>query len=286
MVRGKHWSREELIIAMNLYCKIPFGQFDHRTPIIIEVAKKLSRTPSSLSMKLCNFASLDPIQKARGIKGLRGVSVADRSVWNEFHSNWEKLGIESEKLIQELLGDVTTSKLLLINGERGGRVKPSLRMPSEQPSGPTEKEMSIRVRRGQDFFRQTVLASYDFRCCITGNPVPELLTASHILPWSKYPKLRLNPRNGLCLARTHDAAFDRGLISFDKDYRLVLSKYLENYLPEETLRVNFVAYNGRSMRQPERFSPDPNFLRLHHNEIFRGKEMSRHVRRGHDDDGL
>jgi len=85
----KLWTRDELIIVMNLYCKLPFGQFDHRTPIIIEVAEKLGRTPSSIAMKLSNFASLDPIQQARGIRGLSGASKADREIWNEFTGNWE-----------------------------------------------------------------------------------------------------------------------------------------------------------------------------------------------------
>jgi putative restriction endonuclease len=39
------WTREELIIAFNLYCKIPFGKIHNRNPEIIELAKILGRTP-------------------------------------------------------------------------------------------------------------------------------------------------------------------------------------------------------------------------------------------------
>lgn len=60
MSQGKRWTHDELMLAMNLYCKLPFGQLRHGNPLIIEVAQKLDRTPSSLSMKLCNLASLDP----------------------------------------------------------------------------------------------------------------------------------------------------------------------------------------------------------------------------------
>lgn len=102
MPRGKPWLRNELIIAMNLYCKLPFGQLDHRTPIIIEVAQRLGRTPSSIAMKLVNFASLDPVLQARGIQGLRGASKADRLIWQEFNANWEQFGEESEARFQEL----------------------------------------------------------------------------------------------------------------------------------------------------------------------------------------
>jgi len=66
------WTREHFLIALNLYCKLPFGKLDRTNPLIIEVAGKIGRTPSSLAMKLCNFASLDPVQQARGIRGLAG----------------------------------------------------------------------------------------------------------------------------------------------------------------------------------------------------------------------
>jgi predicted restriction endonuclease len=147
--------------------------------------------------------------------------------------------------------------------------KRAIVMPSLPHEGPTEGERIVRVRYAQSFFRQTVLASYGVRCCITGNPIPELLVASHILPWSKYLEHRINSRNGLCLSRTHDAAFDNGLITFDHNFRLVLSKYLEGFLPNETLDKNFVGYASKQIRLPDKFLPDVNFLRQHREEIFR-----------------
>ena len=63
------WTREELIIAFNLYCKIPFGKIHIHNPDIISLAKILGRTPSAVSWKLANFASLDPFLKKRNISG-------------------------------------------------------------------------------------------------------------------------------------------------------------------------------------------------------------------------
>src|ERR1035438_9168839 len=48
---------DQLVIACGLYFPLPFGQMHHRNPKIIEVARLLKRTPSSLAMKLVNFAS-------------------------------------------------------------------------------------------------------------------------------------------------------------------------------------------------------------------------------------
>ncbi|HEY9818947.1 MAG TPA: HNH endonuclease [Candidatus Obscuribacterales bacterium] len=271
MNRRKPWTRDELIIAMNLYWKLPFGQFNHKTPIIIEVAEKLGRTASSLAMKLSNFASLDPVQQARGIQGLSGVSKADRIIWEEFAENWEQLGTESEARFQELVGfEVSAFNQVLISKKSKPPKLSSIKDHPGRATEATEAEATTKIRLGQNFFRQVVLSSYDNRCCITGNPIPELLIASHIIPWREQSEHRLNPHNGLCLARTHDAAFDRGLITFDENNRLVLSHYLQEFLPEETLERNFVAYAGSQLRLPEKFYPEPDFLRFHREQVFLG----------------
>src|SRR5258708_36151463 len=96
------WTREHSLIALNLYCKLPFGSFDQRNPIVREVASRMGRTPSSLAMKLSNLASLDPVQRARGIKGLSGASKQDREMWDEFQSEINILGPESEQLLHNL----------------------------------------------------------------------------------------------------------------------------------------------------------------------------------------
>ena len=70
MAEPRRWSREELLVVLNLYEKLRFGQFHSRQPVIIEVAEKMQRTPGSLAMKLSNLASLDPKLQARGIVGL------------------------------------------------------------------------------------------------------------------------------------------------------------------------------------------------------------------------
>ena len=69
MTEARRWTRKELLIVLNLYEKLRFGQFHSRQPVIIEVAEKMQRTPGSLAMKLSNLASLDPKLKARGIVG-------------------------------------------------------------------------------------------------------------------------------------------------------------------------------------------------------------------------
>ena len=261
-----NWTREHALIALNLYRKLLFGQFHHNNPMIMDVASRMGRTPSSLAMKLSNLASLDPVQKARGIKGLSGASKQDRDMWNEFQSRINDLGPESEQLLHDLFTKDNNREVDFLERDKV-RLEPS----TKPRFGLTETTASVRVRRGQQFFRQTVLNSYGVRCCISGINVPRFLVASHIKPWRKFPQERLNPRNGLCLSSLHDAAFDGGLITLDKKLCLVLSKRLIGYFPQAALEQSFVPFEGKPIRLPEKIAePDPAFLR-HHREVIFGK---------------
>lgn len=254
------WTREHFLIALNLYCKLPFGKLHRGNPIIIEAAEKMGRTPNSLAMKLCNFAALDPVQQARGIRGLPGATKQDRAMWHEFHSNMSVLGTESEELLHDLFTKDETKEVDFLARDRVRLVA---------PTGPTETQATVKVRRGQQFFRQSVLTAYDVRCCISGINVPRLLVASHIKPWGKFPNDRLNPRNGLCLSTLHDAAFDSGLITLDDKLNLVLSKRLRSYFPQPALEQSFVPFAGQPIRLAEKLAePDGDFLRYHREEVF------------------
>jgi predicted restriction endonuclease len=254
------WTREHFLIALNLYCKLPFGKLHKGNPIIVETAGKLGRTPSSLAMKLVNFASLDPVQQARGIRGLQGVTKQDKAMWTEFQSNLSLLGAESEQMLHDLFTQDETKEVDFLQRDKVRLVA---------PTGPTETQATVKVRRGQQFFRQSVLTAYDVRCCISGINVPRLLIASHIRPWGKFPDDRLNPRNGLCLSTLHDAAFDAGLITLDEKLGVVLSKRLRSFFPQPALEQNFVPFAGRPIRLPEKLAePDGEFLRFHREKIF------------------
>ncbi|HKG61351.1 MAG TPA: HNH endonuclease [Pyrinomonadaceae bacterium] len=206
------WTRDELIIAFNLYCKIPFGQIDARNSAVIALADVLGRTPASLSWKLANFARLDPALQARGIKGASHGSKGELTVWEEFNNNWDSLAFESERL----LANLTKQSVEEMNGLKE----------DDLPKDGIERERIVKVRVNQRFFRTTVLTSYASRCCITGLAIPMLLSASHIAPWAKDPNNRMNPRNGLCLNLLHHKAFDAGLITITPEFRVRISASL------------------------------------------------------------
>lgn len=88
----------------------------------------------------------------------------------------------------------------------------------------TEREALGRARIGQGKFRDDLMARWNGKCAVTGLARPELLRASHIKPWSSSNNQeRLDPSNGLLLSIAYDAAFDRGLITFDDNGNLQLA---------------------------------------------------------------
>lgn len=251
---NQRWTREQTVIAFNLYCKIPFNRVASSHPEIIKIAKVIGRSVNSVKMKIGNFGSFDPELKKRGIVGLANASKLDEEVWNEFNNNWDDLAFESEKILTSFEGEdilkrepIIEDNFCFIEG--------------------VEKERLVKTRVSQNFFRQTVLSAYNFTCCVTGIDISELLIASHIIPWSKAAKDRLNPRNGLCLNALHDKAFDRGFMTITTDFKIKISPkiLMKSSAPIEKWLASF---EGRNIIIPERFVPTAQIIKYHNKNIF------------------
>jgi putative restriction endonuclease len=209
------------------------------------------------------LASLDPALKLRGIEGLPGTSKLDRAVWQEFHENLNEAAPASEEAVRKLFGADEDRELEVIPKE-------GVRIRKRPPTGPTETMANVKLRRGQEYFREAVLNNFGGRCGITGMAIRDLLIASHILPWGSHTKHRLDVRNGLCLSRLHDAAFDRGLIAFDESLRLLLSPQLKAEMSQRAVSENFGAYVGQTLMLPEDAAlPESAFLAEHRKVLFR-----------------
>jgi len=261
MSARKNWTRHELLILLNVYHKMTFGQMHERQPTIITLAKKMERTPGSVAMKLCNLASLDPALKLRGIKGLSGASKLDETMWQEFHANLEETVPASEDELRALMQAGPNTEVEILP-------KQGIRVAKRPPSGPTDTMSTVKIRRGQDYFRNAVLNNFGGRCGVTELGIRELLIASHILPWGTHVEQRLNVRNGLSLSRLHDAAFDRELITFDDNLCLMLSPRLRKELPQRAVKENFANYEGEPLKLPSDAAlPDLAFLAEHRKKV-------------------
>lgn len=243
------WTDDERRIALGLYYRTPFGQIHSRNPIIIRVAEEIGRTPSSLAMKMLNFSSLDPLITSSGRSGLGNASQGDKHIWEQFSKEGEEVVEEVERRLEVL-----------------GVVEPS----DELPNRETESMGPAKQRRGQRFFRASILASYDSTCCISGIRDPRLLIASHIVPWHQHRRARLDPRNGLCLSSLHDCLFDNGIITVTSSYTiLVSSNYTSSHKDDFSADVIHTLH-GRSISSPQKFAPLASYLEYHNERIFEG----------------
>jgi len=247
------------MLAYNGYCKIPYGRFNNRSSEVKELAELIGRSPGAIAFKLVNFVSLDPKQKELGRKGATNIGKLDKQIFQEFQEDFDKMYLESEKLLEQRIKEniiVKDNKQEILNlntnkeGETVSRV--------------------IKSRKNQDYFRKLVLTNYSNECAITGIKIPSLLIASHIKPWSIDKKNRLNPHNGLCLSATFDKAFDRGLITLDKDYKIIFSIKLKSYSNEIFYRDVFEGFENKQIKLPVKFLPKLLFIDYHQNEIFKG----------------
>lgn len=249
----KLWTREELILAINLYCKLPFGKLHRNNPDVINLSKLIGRTANSVAFKLVNFASFDPSLKARGIKGASNTSKLDLEIWSEFYSDWDRLPYESERLLAKY-ANTTVESLNEID------IK-------DLPKEGKERNRIVKVRVNQHFFRSMVMASYNNTCCITGLNKAELLVAGHIRPWKIDEKNRMNPQNGLALNALHDKAFENGLITILPNFKIRVSSIIKKE-KSNAMKEYFLKYDGQLITLPIRFKPDEAFLQYHNDERF------------------
>lgn len=250
MQRDK-WTKEQTIVALNLYCKIPFNRVSSTHLDILKYSNLIGRSPNSLKMKIGNFGSFDTELKKRGIVGLANTSKLDEEIWNEYSNDWERLAYESELLISKFEGKEIELKEFDFEDKEG-----------------EDKIRNVKTRVNQNFFRQTVLSSYNFSCGITGLKIPEMLIASHIFPWKDKKETRVNPKNGISLNVFHDKAFDKGFITITTDFKIKVSRYIYENYDIETVKW-FREYDNCKMILPERFVPELDFLKFHNENIFR-----------------
>lgn len=170
-------------------------------------------------------------------------------IWREFDDNPESLAFESERLLSKFSGR-PLEEIAEID-ER------------ELPKEGLERERIVRVRVNQHFFRTAVLSAYDNKCCVTGLAVPELLVASHIIPWASDAKQRMNPRNGLCLNALHDRAFDRGLMFVAQDMTVHFREKLVKSEKKSPGLDWLLSYEGKAISEPRKFKPDVALLAVH-----------------------
>lgn len=249
-----NWNELELTLALRLYYQLPFGKMHKGNAEIKKLAQVINRTPSAVAMKLGNFARFDTKLRMRNIKGLTNGSKQDLVIWNKF-IDLNFLEEETNKIIVRYND---SSLLDLFQNE-----------PMVEETSLKSSEIITKGRRKQSFFRKIVLSNYNNCCCITGLSCPTLLVASHIIPWSKNERERLNPQNGLLLNSIHDKAFDQGLITINFNYEIILSEIIRKLPKSKFIEDTFLSYENKSISLPDKYLPTEEFIKYHNKYIFK-----------------
>lgn len=255
MVERKLWTREELILALNLYLKLPFGKLHSGTPDIVYLAGLIGRTPSSVAMRLNNFAAVDPYHQQRGIIGLPGGKKQVEPIWQEFIHNKEELLFESERILAGMENRNLEEKF-------SDALQDIHRLKGE------DRLREVKTRVNQSVFRRIVVANYSGKCAISGIDITDLLVASHIVPWSKDEKERLNPENGICLSSLYDKAYDKGYFGINERYEVELSAALKKKEKEVYYERWFGHLPNKKITLPQKYLPAKNFLQYHMDVVF------------------
>jgi len=255
MAERRLWTREELILALNLYLKLPFGKLDSRTPEIIHLGSIIGRNANAVSMRLNNFASVDPYHQQRGIKGLDGGKKQVKPIWDEFVHNRELLLFESEKIL-------ASREHIPLEQKYADVLKDTKDLKGE------DKLRLVKTRVNQEVFREIVITNYEGRCAITGIDIQPLLLASHIVPWSENKEERLNPENGICLSAFYDRAYDKGYIGVNEKYEILVSSHLKKKAKAEYYAKHFAPLTGLKINMPATYLPKREFLQYHLGNIF------------------
>ncbi len=237
---SESWSRNEMLAAYNVYCQLPKELISVSNKEIIKLSAFMDKQPIEIVKRFNNFTKYNTL-----FENL--TENDDYNIYNEFNNNWNKLVIESEKILIDFEKNTSNENEIHLG---------------------KEKERFVKTRVNQNFFRNAVLSSYSNKCCITSIPFLELLNASHIIPWSMNEETRLNPKNGLSLNALHDRAFDRGLITVTTDYRIKISRRILDYADKDTINTYFTNYNNSKISLPDRFIPEKSFLEFHNANIF------------------
>ena len=152
------------------------------------------------------------------------------------NSNFFRLSDTGSKVISQIVQNFK-GELLTTNINSSDEIKTNMFANDEiknlnkpnriyRPPNITERQGLVRSRVGQGWFKNELINRWNGKCSVTNCSIPQILIASHIVPWSESVENRLNPGNGLLLSPNLDALFDRHLITFKEDTDILISKKL------------------------------------------------------------
>ncbi len=253
------WEHDEMVLTLYIYLTHNPEELHKYSSFMIDFCNRLNIytgknfTTSSIEMRISNYKSVDPNYHKIGLAN-GGKSV--KEFWDKYNdkidymcelyekfvnSTYKQINEESVKELDEIEKEYT----LLNIGDKDGYI-----------------ESVINIRNGaiQKVFRDNLIIEFNQKCAICGINNRGLLISSHILPYSKCINKEdmINHNNGLLLCPNHDALFDKKLISFDDDGKIIINPLIDKQLYKD-LNISDNIYLKKCYLNVERLA----FLKLH-----------------------
>ena len=245
---NRQWTRDEFILALDLYFRIPFPRISKNNPDIIKLADFIGRTPSSVGMRLCNFANCDPELKARGVKGLEGGYQKCIPYWEEFaHARGKLKSAAIESRI----------RLIESHSSESGQFYTHV------------SEWDNLVNEMYDYkFQDIIIKNYNSHCAISGMKAQQFLVGCHIIPSSENEEEAMRANNGILMNILYAKAYVEGLIGIDSDYKIHFSKELSKHKFEQGYHLFKRYENEHLLLGDVEVKPNPLFLEWHMDTVF------------------
>ncbi len=136
--------------------------------------------------------------------------------------------------------------------------------------GITKRLQKIWARVGQGTYRDEMLKMWHNACSVTGCSIKETLIASHVKPWKLSDDFeKIDYHNGLLLSANLDALFDKGLMTFDKEWKICFP--LEKLEELKKLGITENMHIRKDSLSPEDQQQIEKFLEYHRKNIYKGK---------------
>jgi hypothetical protein len=161
--------------------------------------------------------------------------------YDDFTENEELINIYLWK--PEKIGKTSSSRISKKGVISTGRTK------NYKKPNTTERTGLVTSRVGQGYFKNQLIEKYDGRCAVTKSSLSSILIASHIIPWSESTEEeRLDGNNGILLSPLYDALFDKHLVSFEDDGRIIISNTITEEIDILKLNTDAKIYVDEGMK--------------------------------------
>ncbi len=217
-----------MALVLYIYLSHRPDELNKNSDFLKEFTKRLNqytgnnKSLSSIEMRISNYKSIDNKYPGKGLtNGGKNVKV----IWDKYRNRIDLLEQKYDSFVMKTKIDISqddlNKELKLIDAIYSNDNYDDI-------DAYIETMLALRNGKIQQKFRKDLLMEFNEKCSLCKINQNRFLISSHIYPYSKCKNAKdmVNHYNGLLLCANHDALFDKKIISFDDNGKIIISKSL------------------------------------------------------------